>query len=125
MIDDFEQWSDAREQATIPGSAPSAEFTRRLRGVSNLVEYRRLLPPNTIELDVEHTRVADANIRTALVEALHQAQRQGVPYVIVRHGHARPLSVVRQIFKDKATTPLLWKRHCLDKWVVFVFRLKL
>ena len=102
----------------------------------NWVEYRGL--PSLREIDFHpvdgddefaflayYEKVERWKLRT--LEALQQAQSEGIQWVLFRHGHSTShpgkqtaRSVVRGVMRSKDATPFIVRRECIQQSSVFL-----
>ena len=107
------------------------------KGTGNWTQYRSL--PNAVEQDLhfsepnrhqsERTSYDEkmGDIESAVLKALQDAYKNGVSYVIFKHGWStsRPgkttvRSVVRGLMRSKEATPYIIRRECIQHDSVFV-----
>jgi hypothetical protein len=104
------------------------------KGYGNWTQYRNLQP--SIEVDFHYSQrerreipywEAMQHVRNVALEALKEAYREGVKYVIFTHGSSTShlgtttaRSQVRGLMRSKDATPYIRRSECIQHETVFV-----
>ena len=104
-------------------------------------DWQQYVPPDCLEVDL-HFGKRDRNAKTyeqamdevtALVErTLREAQQDGCPYVMFRHGRSTSRrgkvtarSQVRGFMRSPKATPLIEREHCIQHEAIFLAKVRL
>jgi len=108
------------------------------KGSGNWTKYRQL--SSLIEIDFHYSDFgprtisyweAMGNVYADTMEAIKQAHKEGIKYVMFRHGASTSgpfkttaRSIVRGLMRSKDATPYICRRECIQHETVFVAAIK-